>query len=608
IPFGYVLKPIQEKDLKVTIEMALYVFKTDLARKQMEAQLRLNESRLGALVNLGKMASRPAADIVTFVLEEAVRVTGSEIGYLAFMNDAETDLTMHSWSKAAMADCCIVEKPVLYPVDSTGLWGEAIRQRKPVITNDFLAANPLKKGYPEGHVRIIRHMNIPVFDGDRIVAVAGVGNKENDYEQTDVHQLTLLMQEMWTLMQRKQAEEALRESEEKYRNVVQNAIEAICVIQDHMFRYFNPETVRLFGYTAQELGQLPSEETIHPDDRELVTSKRMQRLKGDPVSGTYSHRIITKAGKTRWVDIKSVSISWNGLPAVLVFLADITERKRAEETLQETYDQLEQEVEERTADYKKAKEEAERANQLKNEFLANISHELRTPMHHILSFSKYGAERINQISQDKLLHYFNQIRISGGQLLSLLNDLLDMPKLESGLMNYQMTETDLALMVGKQIQEFSDAAQEKSILLRMEAPSFPTIVLCDASKIGQVFRNLLSNAIKFTPTGRSINIAFGTEKLPLGRRQTDKKVTPALQVVIRDEGIGIPENELETIFNKFIQSSRTRSNAGGTGLGLSISRQIVEAHGGRIWAENNPEGGATFNFSLPFGPVVAVSR
>ena len=104
-------------------------------------------------------------------------LTNSKIGYLAFMNEDETVLTMHSWSKTAMAQCAIIDKPIVYPVVNTGLWGEAVRQRKPVITNDYQAPNPLKKGHPEGHVKVLRHMNAPVFDGDRIVIVAGRGQQ-----------------------------------------------------------------------------------------------------------------------------------------------------------------------------------------------------------------------------------------------------------------------------------------------------------------------------------------------------------------------------------------------------------------------------------------------
>src|SRR5208337_4045223 len=118
---------------------------------------------------LNQMTNTSLPEITNFALEKAVSLTQSQIGYLAFMNEDETVLTMHSWSKTAMQQCAIIDKPIVYPVVNTGLWGEAVRQRKPVITNDYQAPNPLKKGFPAGHVDLVRHMNVPVFDGERIV-------------------------------------------------------------------------------------------------------------------------------------------------------------------------------------------------------------------------------------------------------------------------------------------------------------------------------------------------------------------------------------------------------------------------------------------------------
>ncbi|MCP4754252.1 MAG: PAS domain S-box protein, partial [Proteobacteria bacterium] len=138
------------------------------------------------------------------------------------------------------------------------------------------------------------------------------------------------------ITERKKAEEALKASEEKYRNVVMNAIEAICVIQGGRFQYFNPEAVRLFGYPPRELERLPSDETVYRDDRALVSARRLQRETGESETAVYSHRIVTKEGRIRWVEIKSVTIVWNGKPAVLVFLSDITERKQSEELMIQT--------------------------------------------------------------------------------------------------------------------------------------------------------------------------------------------------------------------------------------------------------------------------------
>ncbi len=186
-------------------------------RKRVEEMTRMNAERMQALLHLNQLTSATMQEITDFALEEAVRLTRSTLGYLAFLSEDESTLTMHSWSKAAMAECAIIDKPIVYPVVNTGLWGEAVRQRRAIITNDYTAANPLKKGCPEGHVAMKRHMNVPVFDDGRIVIVAGVGNKAGDYVAEDIQQLTLLMEGMWMILERKRADAALRRSEEDLR-------------------------------------------------------------------------------------------------------------------------------------------------------------------------------------------------------------------------------------------------------------------------------------------------------------------------------------------------------------------------------------------------------
>ncbi len=179
-------------------------------RKKAEEALELNVSRLEALLQLSQMTGAPLQEITDFALEEGIRLTRSKLGYLAFLSADEKILIMHSWSRIAMKVCKIRDKPIEYPLESTGLWGEAVRQRKPIVTNDYSTSSPLKKGYPEEHVEIKSHMNVPIFDGNRIVAVAGVGNKEEDYDESDVRQLTLLMQGMWTHIKRKWVEDAAK--------------------------------------------------------------------------------------------------------------------------------------------------------------------------------------------------------------------------------------------------------------------------------------------------------------------------------------------------------------------------------------------------------------
>jgi len=188
---------------------------------ELEHDLCLNAFRVEALLQLSRMQGASLHEVTTFALEQGVQVTQSEMGYLAFVDEEETTLTMQAWSQQAMAQCQVIDKPIVYALKDTGLWGEAVRQRRPVITNDYAAPNPHKKGTPHGHVPVRRHMNVPIFDGDRIVAVAGVGNKDLPYNDWDVRELTLLMESMWSIIHRHRYEEELREHRDRLEVLVE---------------------------------------------------------------------------------------------------------------------------------------------------------------------------------------------------------------------------------------------------------------------------------------------------------------------------------------------------------------------------------------------------
>lgn len=178
-------------------------------RKIAEEALLLDDSRLEALQKLNQMDEASIKEIAYFALEAGVKLTGSKLGYIAFVDEEKEILIMHSWSKRAMQDCGIETKQIIYNLQETGLWGEAVRQRKAVITNDY-ASCPQKKGTPPGHVKIVRHMNVPIMDKGKIVVVAGLGNKETEYNDSDVRQLTLLMSGLWKIIQRREDEEKLQ--------------------------------------------------------------------------------------------------------------------------------------------------------------------------------------------------------------------------------------------------------------------------------------------------------------------------------------------------------------------------------------------------------------
>ena len=195
-------------------------------RLRTELALRLDESRLEALMKLNLMADLSIKEATDFVLEEGVRLTESEIGFLGFMNETETELTIHAWSKHVMEECSIIQKSIHFPIEGSGLWGEAVRERAPFILNDYSLPHPGKKGYPKGHVELIRFMVVPVLDGDRIVAIGAMANKEEEYDKSDVRQLRLFLDGMWQIIGRRRDKEALQSSEAELRRLSSQLLNA----------------------------------------------------------------------------------------------------------------------------------------------------------------------------------------------------------------------------------------------------------------------------------------------------------------------------------------------------------------------------------------------
>jgi signal transduction histidine kinase len=228
----------------------------------------------------------------------------------------------------------------------------------------------------------------------------------------------------------------------------------------------------------------------------------------------------------------------------------------------------------------------ETASQHKSEFLANMSHELRTPLNAIIGFSEVLGERLFGELNEKQDEYLKDIHASGQHLLSLINDILDLSKIEAGRMELELTDVYLAATLENALTLVRERAGRRGIGLHIAVDERLGQIKADERKIRQVVLNLLSNAIKFTPEGGRIEVQA-------------KPVNDTVEVSVTDNGVGIAPEDQEAIFEEFRQVGTADKKVEGTGLGLALSRKFIELHGGRIWVKSQVRTGSTFTFSIP---------
>ncbi len=367
--------------------------------------------------------------------------------------------------------------------------------------------------------------------------------------------------------------------------IVSNATDGIFTIDENQkILFFNPEAEQLFGYKAEEtLGK--SMTMLIPENAREGHKKNVHHFRDSP-----SNRMEEK-GLNRNLMLKGLHKDGHTFPAAVgisrtraddgswtftAFIRDVTEQKNIEQALKE------------------AKENAEKANQSKSAFLANMSHELRTPMHAILSYAQMGFKRIEHAPIEKLKYYFENIDISAQRLLVLLNDLLDLSKLESGKMELDIAEYNIKEVIDACCSELSAKLSEHhlSLIIHQDNIASGDKAFFDRQRIHQVIINLLSNAIKFSPEGGQIMINYSI---------TENR---EFKLQVLDQGEGILSGKLGTIFDKFIQNDGQENGTGmgSTGLGLAICKELITLHQGKIWAESSSKEsnlGGFFTFILP---------
>jgi PAS domain S-box-containing protein len=386
----------------------------------------------------------------------------------------------------------------------------------------------------------------------------------------------------------------LKASELRYRLLADNVTDIIWTmsLETMRFTYISPSVHAMRGYSVEEAMAMSLEETLSPESLERAMKAlaevlaREEEGKGETnLPETFEIQQRCKDGSLGWAEIKASLLRDEGGKAVGVLgvTRDITERKRADMLYQATI-------------------AAEAANAAKSQFLSHMSHELRTPLNHIMGFTELILDKsfgeLNKIQEEYLADVYN----SSEHLLSLVNEILDISKIEAGKLELKLSEFNLRQLLENSLSIIADKAVQRRITITSSIDGIPETFTADELRVKQVLYNLLANAVKFTEDGGTISlnarVRSGTPEMPAAGEPMGREV----EISVADNGIGIHREDVERIFEPFSQrENQLTSKYPGTGLGLGLSKHFVEMHGGRIWVESGgPGAGATFRFVLPY--------
>ncbi|MCF8083006.1 MAG: PAS domain S-box protein [Deltaproteobacteria bacterium] len=371
------------------------------------------------------------------------------------------------------------------------------------------------------------------------------------------------------ITERKQAEKALRESEERYRLLFENATVAIFIVQDETLKFVNPKTEKMIGYTPKELTKSPFVEFIHPEDREMVRERYLRRLKGENPISTYPFRVLHKSGEELTVELNAVLIDWEGKPATLNFLRDITEQKRIEAQLQQAQ---------------------------KMESVGTLAGGIAHDFNNILSPLMIHAEMalMELPSESPLQRHVKQIYQASERARDLVKQILTFARKQEA----SRAPIKVSLMV-KEVAKFLRSTIPKTIAIQYDIQTDQDMVLGDVTELNQLIVNLSTNAAHaMEERGGSLVIRLGNETFDARAVERFSDLEPGPYVVLRveDTGEGIEPQVLDKIFEPYFTTKETGK---GTGIGLAVVHGIVKSYGGDITVDSDPGKGACFTVYLP---------
>lgn len=539
--------------------------KTELARRiECEMKLRQQVLRLQSLraIDMSILSDVPAPHILKTVIQNVPKELGGDVVSIGIPN--------YGMSFAKLPSGDIIDGEVMSVSEDMAEWFE--NQKETIAVYD-LAFEPRVQILSEKlkDMKFSSYLGVPMVLQNRTIgAMSLLTQNSKDFAEEDIEFFSTLAGQAAIAVDRSKAVDALRESEKKYRIIIETANEGIWTLDaSGRTNYVNSHMAQMLGCTEEEMQGMHLFDFMDADARTEVETFLERLKKGSKEVHDFK---LTKKDGTCLYTIFSTSPIFDAkgeYAGALGMFADITERKRAEELRIE-------------------KDRLEYASRAKSEFLASMSHELRTPLNSILGFSDLLKLETSGELNEKQKHFVDNIYTSGQFLLNLINDILDLSKVEAGKIVLNKEKMPVPTTIDEAITLIKEKAAKHNINIYKEIDPELKFIDADKQRVKQILFNLLSNAVKFSKeSGGTVTISV-------------KKEGDMADISVSDTGIGIKPESMGKLFQKFEQLERGISEKyGGTGLGLAICKQLAELHGGSIWAESKYGEGSTFTFTIP---------
>ncbi|MCG8635290.1 MAG: transporter substrate-binding domain-containing protein [Desulfobacterales bacterium] len=524
--------------------------------------LRFNEIGLEALLALNETPHNSIGDIVEFSFRQMLDLTRSRFGYLTLREQEGLTYVVESRDDNSGGLVNVQVRSNGFEGYTKGFWGDAVEKGEPVISNNYHLSNPELKGVPKAHKKIVRYMNVPIFSQDRIVVVAGMGNKETDYTRSDLRQLNLLAHGMWRLIQRKKAEHAMQKSEKRFQDLVENTPNGVAIVQDNLVVHQNANQTYLMGDI--NFMDPDSEPRFHEEDRSKIRSFFSQiregRLKESEVDFRFYRDDLAGAdGDMTWVACIATPIDYHDQNAFLLIFIDMTEAKKLTHLLT---------IQDKMASL--------------GHVSAGIAHEIRNPLSginiYLGTIEKYFR---NPEKTEKIATSIEAVRAASGKIESVIKRVMNFAK--PGEPRFDLVNINDPVKEAVKLTRFT--LNKKGIQIEDDLAQDLPQCIAEPHLIEEVILNLINNAAD------AIREYKKKGHIRISSRQEKEKII----LRVEDDGPGVSREVRQKVFDPFFT---TKSHS--TGIGLSLCHRIITDHKGKLDIGVSALGGACFLVELPF--------